>query len=419
MPELSVIIPVYNTAGYLRKCLDSVRSQTMQDMEIICVDDGSTDESPDILDEYARADTRIKVLHKENGGLVSARKAGLSIASGLYTGYVDSDDWIEADMYETLCRIMRESGAELVTCGYYLEGNYRTEHLDRVEEGLYRQEDMGRLRERTIYRLECRETGIRGGVWCKLFRTGLLRKVQTQIPDEISIAEDKLCVLRYLLDCRSVYVLKKPLYHWVIRSSSMSHVSNVQDNDYLVRVQHVYRYLAGLYGHAHFTESMRFQAELYIVELLFLGINKRMGFQNRNMIWIDPCWLERIPLHARIVLYGGGELADTYRKQLRSRPDVTLEAVVDESRDTPEDKPGTVSPEALGLLCYDYIVITIKNRGRAAYVKEKLLEREIPERKIIWCEQPEAYWRYIEAEREPERGQDGTGTGNGSEHFPG
>lgn len=415
MPELSVIIPVYNTEGYLRKCLDSVRNQTMRDMEIICVDDGSTDASPDILDEYARMDERIRVIHKENGGLVSARKAGLAIASGRYTGYVDSDDWIGADMYETLCRVMKESRAELVTCGYYLEGNYRTEHLDTVKEGLYRQEDMGHLREQTIYRLECRETGIRGGVWCKLFCTGLLRKIQAEIPDEISIAEDKLCVLRYILDCSSVYVLKKPLYHWVIRRSSMSHVSEAQDNDYLVRVHHVYRYLTGLYGHVNFTESMRFQAELYITELLLLGINKRMGFQNRNLLWIDPCWLDRIPLHARIVLYGGGELADTYKRQLRSRPDVTLSAVVEESRGTEEYKKETVPLEALGTFAYDYIVITIKNRGRAAYVREKLLGMKIPGEKIIWHEQPEVYWRYIEAEREPGRGQDGAGTGSGRE----
>lgn len=80
MPEVSVIIPVYNTEKYLRKCLESVRNQTLKDIEIICVDDGSTDSCPDILDEYARMDARIKVIHKKNGGLVSARKTGIAAA---------------------------------------------------------------------------------------------------------------------------------------------------------------------------------------------------------------------------------------------------------------------------------------------------------------------------------------------------
>ena len=99
---VSVIVPVYNTERYLAKCLDSIIAQTMRDIEIICVDDGSTDSSLEILTAYAGKDARIRVIHKENGGLVSARKAGIKAARGTYIGYVDSDDWIEPRMYERL-----------------------------------------------------------------------------------------------------------------------------------------------------------------------------------------------------------------------------------------------------------------------------------------------------------------------------
>ena len=104
MPEakISVIVPVYKVEPYLRKCLDSIVGQTHRNLEIILVDDGSPDNCGAICDEYAARDERIKVIHKENGGVASARNAGLAVASGDYIGWVDSDDWIETDMMSQL-----------------------------------------------------------------------------------------------------------------------------------------------------------------------------------------------------------------------------------------------------------------------------------------------------------------------------
>ena len=95
--KVSVIIPVYNVEKYLCKCLDSVVNQTLRDIEIICVDDGSTDSSWEILKEYAQRDDRIKLIHKENGGLSSARNVAMQVAKGDYIGFIDSDDWIDLD----------------------------------------------------------------------------------------------------------------------------------------------------------------------------------------------------------------------------------------------------------------------------------------------------------------------------------
>lgn len=348
-PKVSVIIPVYNTQQYLKRCLDSVLSQKLEDIEVICVNDGSTDASGMVLNEYAQRDSRIKVIHKPNGGLVSARKAGVEAACGEYIGYVDSDDYIEPDMYENLYKTANTNNVDLVTCGYMLEGNYTTTHLDTVEEGLYAETEMPYLRENTIYRLEKRETGLRGSLCCKLFRTDIIKRVQGMIPDNISIAEDKVCLFRYILECTSVYVLKKSYYHWVIRQASMSHVSQENHNDYLVRVNNVYNYFMTLYEHPNFTDTMRTQIEIYITELLFLGINKRMGFQNKNLIWIDPYWLEKLPVNSRIVLYGAGELGDKYKKQMCTRPDLQLVSCVG------------LDDTQITQLEFDYIVITIKN----------------------------------------------------------
>ena len=116
-PLISVIVPVYNVAAYLSRCVDSILAQTYENLEILLVDDGSTDDSGSICDEYGRKDPRIRVIHKENGGLSSARNAGLDTASGDYVGFVDSDDWIEPEMYAQMLALMQNSGARLVCAG--------------------------------------------------------------------------------------------------------------------------------------------------------------------------------------------------------------------------------------------------------------------------------------------------------------
>lgn len=122
-PIVSVIVPVYNVELYLKRCLDSIIKQTLANIEIILVDDGSTDNSGKICDEYLRVDSRIKVIHKKNGGLSSARNAGLDIASGKCVGFVDSDDWITDDFYEILYKLMKKNNADIVSCDYKIVHN--------------------------------------------------------------------------------------------------------------------------------------------------------------------------------------------------------------------------------------------------------------------------------------------------------
>lgn len=119
MCEISVIVPVYKVEQYLKKCVDSILAQTFQDIEIILVDDGSPDSSGKICDDYAKADSRVRVIHKENGGLSSARNAGIDAARGKYLGFIDSDDYIAPDMYELLHTNLVKEHADLSICGIY------------------------------------------------------------------------------------------------------------------------------------------------------------------------------------------------------------------------------------------------------------------------------------------------------------
>jgi len=137
LPLISVIVPVYNAEEYLPKCIDSILQQTYYNLEIILVNDGSRDRSGNICDEYAQIDNRVKVVHKQNGGVSKARNAGLNVVNGDFIGFVDSDDAIDAEMYECLYARIIETGADICVCGYRTtdgksEGTVRVPHEKKL-----------------------------------------------------------------------------------------------------------------------------------------------------------------------------------------------------------------------------------------------------------------------------------------------
>ena len=117
MKKISVIVPVYNVERYLKRCIESIINQTYKDLEIILVDDGSTDSSGNICDEYKKIDKRISVIHKKNGGLSDARNEGLKVVTGTYIAFVDSDDFLDLDMYEYMQKNIEKENADIVICG--------------------------------------------------------------------------------------------------------------------------------------------------------------------------------------------------------------------------------------------------------------------------------------------------------------
>ncbi len=142
-PFLSVIVPVYNVKPYLAECLDSILAQTFTDFEVLLIDDGSTDGSSALCDEYAGTDSRIRCFHKENGGHMSARQEGFRNASGTYIAFVDSDDWIHPAMYERMCAAAEESGADMVCCNYTaVTPEKQIERRDVCRPGFYNRSEL-------------------------------------------------------------------------------------------------------------------------------------------------------------------------------------------------------------------------------------------------------------------------------------
>ncbi|MBO5973437.1 MAG: glycosyltransferase family 2 protein, partial [Clostridia bacterium] len=186
----SIIVPVYRSEKYLRECIDSILAQTCGEFELILVDDGSPDTCPQICDEYALRDSRIKVIHKPNGGSVSARKAGLRAASGEYLCFVDGDDFVLPDMLERYKEAIVNSGADVLCAGYmeYRDGESAERSPQNLPSGIY---DKAELRER-LYPVMLSQGrfftfGIAPSLCCKCFRTRLCRRVMENVPDNISL----------------------------------------------------------------------------------------------------------------------------------------------------------------------------------------------------------------------------------------
>lgn len=380
MSMVSVIVPVYNAKHTLKRCIDSIAGQTLQDVEVILVDDGSTDGSGQECDKYAENDKRIQVIHKENGGLVSARKAGVRAAKGKYIGYVDSDDWIEPCMYESLYDIAVKDDADMVCSGYILEGNYISKEYDTIPEGCYTGDKRRELLDSLIFNMNERDLGLRGSLCCKLFRREMIETVQEKIPDEISYSEDKLCVLTFALECKCISVVRQAWYHYIINNASMTQAPNT---DYLSKVNAVYKYLVSLYSHPDFSDNMRAQAELYITQILIKGINNRMGFSVKNLMWIDDDWVYKVPKGSRVLLIGAGGLCETYERQVRNSDALELSGTIEEISEA-------------GAYDFDYIVITYKYRPKAEEIRKALIASGIPRDKVLWFEQKEIFWKYAE-----------------------
>lgn len=206
MKKISVIIPVYNVSKYLRRCLYSVISQTYRQLEIILIDDGSTDGSSEICDEYAKKDNRIVVIHKPNGGVSVARNKGLDIATGDYIGFVDSDDYIHPNMYKVLVDNAEKYDADISICGFFQEdtnGRFQRYWKDDVLKCLNTTEQIENLLMNKYFRCS---------VWDRIFKKELLFGVNFR--EDVKIYEDMLFDYEVMKKSHKAVFTSTPMYYY-------------------------------------------------------------------------------------------------------------------------------------------------------------------------------------------------------------
>ena len=225
MVDISVVVPVYNVEELLPRCIDSILNQTKKNIEIILVDDGATDGSGAVCDAYAKKDERIRVIHKPNGGLTSAWKAGAEVSTGTYLGFIDSDDWIDADMYERMWESAVKYDSDVVVCGLVFD--YEDPSLEKRQEiSGFEKEFYNRQELEELFPVLLNDGRFFGRMLqparvTKLYRRELVENNMPLCKEEVTVGEDLQLTLPALLDAKSMSVVKDfyPYHYWFNQNS--------------------------------------------------------------------------------------------------------------------------------------------------------------------------------------------------------
>lgn len=213
-PFFSIIIPVYKSETYLPVCIDSILNQDYDNFEAILVDDGSPDNSGVLCDEFAEKDPRVKVIHKENGGSVSARRAGLAASNGDYIVHVDSDDYIDQDLLKNAAKAINEHSADAFMFGYVkFSENEQTEHRHGIPADVYEGDSLNIFRQNLILGSNAC-VSVFGALWTMIIKRELLIPCAESVPEDIYRGEDQAAVFPALLKCEKVVVSSQCAYHY-------------------------------------------------------------------------------------------------------------------------------------------------------------------------------------------------------------
>ena len=351
---VSVIVPIYNVRDYLYKCIESIQNQTHDNIEIILVDDGSSDGSEIICDEFSRRDKRIRVVHKENGGTTSARKVGFNLSKGSYIGFVDGDDWIEENMYEEMLESAVKNGAQVVLSDMYrhkFTGEI-TIWKSEMPAGPYCMN--GPDGESVVKHLfpgikSSNRRGISGGIHVKLFERKLLKRYMQNIDDRIrGFIDDQVIVYPVILNAQRIQIMDKVFYHGIDRKGSATHSVHY---DFFEQMQMIYDCFKKSFELHPMRECLMEQLSYFVMNQVISQVNSLTG-----KIRVPEYYLSSVDrIRGKdVVLYGAGKVGKSYYTQIMADRISNIVLWIDKM---PE---GNVSPMIeIQNIEYDYVVISV------------------------------------------------------------
>ncbi len=375
--KLSIVVPIYNTELYLKACLQSIIDQTCPNMEILLIDDGSTDGSSTICKEFAQKDTRVIYIRQENKGLIGARRTGAEHASGEFLMYVDSDDWIDPGMAEFLVRQIKD--ADMATTGVHYETGpgMVIECLDQYPEGEYKGEDKDSLLKTMLYDLESDTLQrLTPWIWNKIYRTEIVRQVYRNLQADNDFGEDGAFLYNYLIISGSVRICHQCFYHYRYRTDSMFHGGNPH---MLSDINKAYLALVPGFEKHPLRENLMSQLQRWVSVTAVMAVNGGMGFASG--IHIPEFMLDTDGLkNKRIVLYGAGKAGRDYYRQL-TKMGYNVVLWVDSNSSEIEN---VKAPTAILEVGYDIILLSVSRLEYVESIKQSLRNIGIGEEKLMW-----------------------------------
>ena len=385
--KVSVIIPIYNAAQYLHKCLKSVISQTYKNLDIILIDDGSLDDSYDIAKEYQEKDSRIRLFTQTNIGLIATRKRGIELAEGEIVGFVDSDDWIEPIMYERLVQCMEENECDLVSSGIYRDyaDGSRKEWYDLYPEGVYVNLESA-IYPSMLHDFKKNEMGLKCTLVNKLYRRQILQDIYGEIDTRVFYGEDALTIYPYCLRCKRIYILNEAYYHYYIRNNSMCREANEK---LAINTYYLYNGLRDAFMESNCANSLLKQLKHYLFQLESHTLKVLYNIDTLAYAKWDFSKYKDI-FGKRIVIYGAGACGQAlYRELVSLGYKENVVAWVDKN---PEGKTEQCMYEITAIKeivdkKFDYLIIAIKSQNIAIEVmKELTKDYAVEEDKVVWRE---------------------------------
>lgn len=383
-PLASIIIPVYNIAPYVRECIESVLNQTYCNIEIIIVDDGSTDGTGELCEEFAIQDERICVIHQQNAGVVSARGKGMDASRGKYLSFVDGDDWIEPDMIENMVNDIGESDLISTRIWWEMKPNKWVEDFDRFSEGRYSgKAELETILKKMIYDADSEHIqSLTPGICNKLFVSDLAKKAYKEVNPQITFAEDTVFLYKYILNCNSIVISHKSFYHYRYREHSAAHRA---DKCRLININRVYLALEEDFRKHPLKDCLIFQLQRWIMHMTCRAINEFMGFESR--VYIQEYIFDTFDLSGkRIILYGAGAAGrNAYRQLKKFGYKIVLWADKNYVSYQRLGMP-VVSPDEIVSQKYDVLFIAVAERSLAEAIEEELAGKGIERERLLFRE---------------------------------
>lgn len=382
---LTVIVPIYNVQKYLEKCLESIINQSYQNLEIILVDDGSSDQSGKIADTYKEKDNRIQVIHKENGGLLSAKYAGISIASGTYVTFVDGDDWIKKSMYEELMMLMVENDVDIVTSGcirFYSEQRQIESYDYLITPGLY---DIKMIREKIIpimlWNKKMKTWALDPSTCFKIYKREKLLPIIELLKDKkLYYGEDSAITYTYMLRTENIYCTNLIFYYHRQREPGNTAPYLLNDG-FFHNLISLYDFLYTIFSEHEYKNELIKQLDYFFIKSAkYKKLKYEPMLTMSNNYYLFP--FNKIKYMSTMVIYGAGKVGQDYIEQIRKINYGEIVLWIDRNYDKLGDEVS--NPEKIIEIQYDYVVIAIARNQMANEVLNWLLSKGISEEKIIY-----------------------------------
>lgn len=370
---ISVVIPAYNVEDYIEECIASVISQSYKNIEIVCVDDGSTDRTADILNELQQKEKRLVVIHQKNGGVVKARKVGKQNATGDYLLDLDGDDWIEPDRIQTLI----DSIDDILPDVIYMSGMYRDTKDTNVlsecyfkESRLYIGDDIGKVFDLFADTNKTMGKMLFRNAYLYAVKRELAVKCQNEVLEEVDFGDDAIFTFNCFNQCDSIQIIYNPTYHYRQTGVGVSHGTNIN------RIKNLATNLRRLpSGRLSIEKRKDIERNIVYWAMIIANILD-------NTKWIYP--YSKVPVGAKVVVYGAGGTGYRFVKHLLKDNLCNVVAWLDKRPRKYDDVNIEIKEgSAVTQFSFEYILIAIINEDVAKEVRKELIELGVDSKKIV------------------------------------